>query len=170
MKECSPASEKLAHVYRTHVKEVTNADVLRVLERDFGDQIEHRKESQDDRKFMDILTDNIRMNDEGHDEMPLPMRDDHVVLPDHREAAVKRAQGLRRHLLRKPSYHADCVEFMQEMDSEAIATKLLEQSCEFQFKANTNCAWCPDHYAEACYAAFHFLLAHFSLRSNGYCQ
>ncbi|XP_070211590.1 uncharacterized protein [Littorina saxatilis] len=66
--------------------------------------------SQDDVKFAKIVKENVKINEAGHYEMPLPFRPEKPSLPDNRGAAVKHLKGLKRQ--KKQGYRDDCVKFM----------------------------------------------------------
>ncbi|XP_070208380.1 uncharacterized protein [Littorina saxatilis] len=68
--------------------------------------------SQDDLKFMKIVKENVKVNEAGHYEMPLPFRPEKPSLPDNRGAAVKHLKGLKRQFKKRRGYRDDCVKFM----------------------------------------------------------
>ncbi|KAL1252053.1 hypothetical protein QQF64_019849 [Cirrhinus molitorella] len=73
--------------HRVSVKElplVTPINVLGVLESDFKDVKEDKAVSQEDLLFLDKLKKNIKKNEQGHYEMPLPFRQ-RPYLPDNRK-------------------------------------------------------------------------------------
>ena len=122
-KETEKQAEKVVHVYRTAIKEVCPSDVIRVLERDF-ERTEYNKMSQEDHRFIDILSHNIKRNQTGHYEMPLPFKSDTTDLPDNREVALKRVFGLKRQFQRRPEYHKDYMDFMNDIVSRGDAEKV----------------------------------------------
>ena len=70
--------------------------------------------SQDDMLFLEILERETKKVD-GHYEIPLPFRKKDVTLPNNKWVAVKRAESLKRKLMKDSSWHADYTEFMNKM-------------------------------------------------------
>lgn len=122
----SEPAQTVAFVYRTRVTEATTTDVLRMMERDFVETGSGVR-SQDDTKFMNTLTENIKMNDHGHYEMPLPFRTPEPRLPDNRHVAVSRALGLRRQLEKRPEYKDHYVTFMSDVIDKGHAEQVPER-------------------------------------------
>lgn len=120
-------SEPVAFVFRTQIQEPSTTDVLKVMERDFL-ELETGVKSQEDIKFMQVLSDNLKVNDEGHYEMPLPFRHDNVGLSDNRQCAMKRLMSLKRRLERDASYSGDYCKFMKEIIENGYAELIPE--CE----------------------------------------
>ncbi|XP_070186269.1 uncharacterized protein [Littorina saxatilis] len=108
VKPGSREEERVAHVYKVQVDEVSCTDPLHVMERDFAS--DSGSMSQDDVKFMKIVKENVKINEAGHYEMPLPFRPEKPSLPDNRGATVKRLMGLKRQ--KKRGYRDDCVKVM----------------------------------------------------------
>ena len=52
--------------------------------------------SSDDRKFMNLMSDNINVNDEGCLEMPLPLKEDSLLPNNRREVSSRTANMLNR--------------------------------------------------------------------------
>ena len=103
---------------RTKAKEVfVTRDILQILDQEFRDtasrtDFRSNKISQDDLKFMDIVSKNIRQDDEGYYMMPLPLKINQG-LPDNRSVAEQRFKGLLRRFERDPLYKKLYTEFMQ---------------------------------------------------------
>ncbi|XP_070187181.1 uncharacterized protein [Littorina saxatilis] len=108
VKPGSREEERVAHVYKVQVDEVSCTDPLHVMERDFAS--DSGSMSQDDVKFAKIVKENVKINEAGHYEMPLPFRPEKPSLPDNRGAAIKHLKGLKRQ--KKQGYRDDCVKFM----------------------------------------------------------
>ena len=81
--------------------------------------------SQEDLKFLKLMRGAIHVND-GHYEMPLPMRDPTMNLPNNREAAVKPLVHLGRKLQRNPALHRDYTSFMEGMIAKGHAEPIPE--------------------------------------------
>ncbi|XP_070181214.1 uncharacterized protein [Littorina saxatilis] len=129
VKPGSRQEESAAHVYKIQVDEVSCTDLLHVMERDFADS-DTGSMSQDDLKFMKIVKENVKVNEAGHYEMPLPFRPEQPSLPDNRGAAVKRLMGLKRQFEKKPGYREDYIKFMNVIlergDAELIPKNEVE--------------------------------------------
>ena len=52
--------------------------------------------SQEDRRFLKIVTEGIHRREDGHYEMPLPLKDPNVRLPNNKEMALRRLKNLKR--------------------------------------------------------------------------
>ncbi|KAK3731876.1 hypothetical protein QZH41_000340 [Actinostola sp. cb2023] len=63
-------------------------------------------------KVTEKFTEGIRKNENGNWEMPLPFRQDAIVMPNNRSQAVTRLNGLIKTLKRKPQMEKDYLEFM----------------------------------------------------------
>lgn len=82
-------------VHRVTVKEIpapSPTDVLKVLESDFNERKYADKDkyvSQDDVRFIQLLSDNITQRKDGHYEMPLPFKStEPPLLPDNKKLAT----------------------------------------------------------------------------------
>lgn len=78
--------------------------------------------SFDDRKFLKIMEKGIRKNENGNWEMPLPFRQDAIVMPNNRSQAVTRLNGLIKTLKRKPQMEKDYLEFMSKIIEKGHAS------------------------------------------------
>ncbi|XP_029922895.1 uncharacterized protein LOC115370126 [Myripristis murdjan] len=113
-------------VHRVAVKEqpvpiVT--DVLKVLESDFNERShEDKYVSQDDVRFIHFLSDNIKQEEDGHYQMPLPFKNDSSpTLLNNKRLATVRLQHLKRKLSANKHYHDQYTAFMEEMISRGDA-------------------------------------------------
>ncbi|KAG1924935.1 hypothetical protein F2P79_025857 [Pimephales promelas] len=111
--------------HRVSIKEipsVTPADVIKVLESDFRDTKENTKVvSQEDIVFLNKLEENIKTNEDGHLEMPLPFKK-RPYLPDN-EVIQAVARLLRRVRKDKSSDHSTVAE---REDAKSIIIKDLQ--------------------------------------------
>lgn len=104
---------------------IAPSDALRVLERDFSDKHQdNRVVSQDDIKFLQILEDGIRRNEDGHLQMPLPFKRS-PSLPNNRHVTTKRLHHLKRKLVADPSYQDEYVKYMNDFISRGDAEEVL---------------------------------------------
>lgn len=105
---------------KTQVKEVINpATVRHMMEVDFVERDNKINQlSAEDRRFLKILSDNIYQQKDGHYVMPLPVRSEHVFLPNNKALAVKRALHLKRRFFKDSTFqtHYNC--FMEDVLSQ----------------------------------------------------
>ena len=86
---------------------------------DFSEQYHHVKEfSQEDRKFLEIIKRGISLQD-GHYEMPLPIKDRNLLLPSNR------IKPLKKRLESSGSQHN--VDFMNKVMDSGYAERVPEQ-------------------------------------------
>ncbi|KAJ8388711.1 hypothetical protein AAFF_G00131200 [Aldrovandia affinis] len=109
-------------VHRVAVKEIpapSTTDVLKVLESDFNEKrYEDRDKyvSQDDVRFVQLLSDNISQKEDGHYEMPLPFKSSSPpLLPNNKRLATVRLQYLKKRLKANKPYNDQYKAFMEEM-------------------------------------------------------
>lgn len=109
-------------VHRVAVKEIpapSTTDVLRVLESDFNEKRYEDKDkyvSQDDVRFVQLLSDNIKQKEDGHYEMPLPFKSSSPPsLPNNKRLAAVRLQYLKKRLKANEQYSVQYKAFMDEM-------------------------------------------------------
>ncbi|KAL7826249.1 hypothetical protein SRHO_G00339870 [Serrasalmus rhombeus] len=80
---------------------------------------EKREMSLDDKKFMKILTEQVTYEN-SHYYLPLPFRNDNVMMPNNREVAIRRAASLAKRLKGDKSYK----QFMDKMLEQDYAEKI----------------------------------------------
>lgn len=109
-------------VHRVTVKEIpapSTTDVLKVLESDFNERKYADKDkyvSQDDVRFIQLLSDNITQRKDGHYEMPLPFKStEPPLLPDNKKLATVRLQHLKKRLKNNERYKEQYKAFMKDM-------------------------------------------------------
>ena len=89
------------------------------------DFIEHKSSksrhglSKEDRKFLGIAEQGIHWCGDGHYELPLPLKDENIKLPNNRIAALCGLSQLKRRFEARNSqkYKADYVKFMRKIAS-----------------------------------------------------
>ena len=115
-------------VSRTKVADITTSEILRALESDFPEK--HYEEdtvmSQEDIKFLKIVENAIRQDEEGYYEMPLPFKTDSPNLPNNKELAEKRLSHLKRRFLRDQQYFEDYKKFMSDIIERSDAEQVEE--------------------------------------------
>lgn len=124
-----PLAATVAYVYRTKAVEATTTDLLHLMERDFIEQ-EIGKRSQDEVKFLQIVEEKIKVNEDGKYEMPLPFRHGDPPLPDNRSAAVNRARTLRQQLMKNPKKREHYVQFMEASIADGYAERVPDLQIE----------------------------------------
>ena len=97
--------------------------------------------SQEDRKFMALVSDGIRYT-EGHYEIPLPFRHQNVNLPNNREQAIKRLLWQKKKMRQNEKYRHDYVAFINDMIEKGYAEKVPVES----LRANGSDAWYIPHH------------------------
>ena len=108
---------------RVVVKEVpvvTMNDIVRVLESDFIENRNAKMTSQEDIKFLKIMEEGIKRNENAHYEMPLPFKE-RPLLPNNRSMALARLEHLRRRFKKDSKYKEDYAKFMDEVLSRGDA-------------------------------------------------
>ena len=104
---------------------INPVDLRNLMDADFttaGD-FSSAKRSVEDEKFLQILNSGIKRTDDGHFEMPLPLRDEDIALPNNRCIAEKRLAGLRKRLVKEEQYRADYTKFMEGIIDKGFAEK-----------------------------------------------
>ena len=102
---------------KTQAKEVfAPAQLIKTLERDFNETSrEEQLLSFLDRKFLNVLESNIRHRDNGHYEVPLPLKEEGLKLPNNLTLALSRLERLKQRLKRDRKYREHYEAFMKEM-------------------------------------------------------
>lgn len=114
----------IQYVCKSQVKEVTTADFLQMMEKDFHEINGHDTMSQEDKKFLQIVGDGVQQRDDGYYEMPLPFKKGNPILPNNRRAAMGRLIGLKSQLLKRPRYKDHYMTFMKEILDRGDAEKV----------------------------------------------
>lgn len=115
----------VTYVQKTHIKEVTTADLVKIMEQDFQElSPPDQTMSQEDKQFLKTLEEGIHQTEDGHYEMPLPFRNGEPKLPNNRQAAYHRVMALKRQFERKPQYLQHYTAFMKEIIDRGDAEKV----------------------------------------------
>lgn len=103
--------------FKTQVKEILNTlQLKRILEQDFCEERNDDKAlSNDDRKFLKKAMKKIHRRDDGHYELPLPVRDENIQLPNNKELALNRLKKLKGRLRSNNKYRKDYEAFIKEI-------------------------------------------------------
>ncbi|KAK3755825.1 hypothetical protein QZH41_003462 [Actinostola sp. cb2023] len=116
-------------VLSSPTKEIIHPSAVRqMFEIDFA---EHKGAStyglsKEDRRFLEIAEQGIHQCEDGHYELPLPLKDKRVKLPNNREAALRRLNQLKRKLLAAngAKYREDYIAFMNKVIESGYAERV----------------------------------------------
>ena len=111
----------LDHDHYSASKEFTKVrkDVFKTFPDD-----EEKDLSVNDRKFLNIIGNNIIVNSDGNLETPLPLRDDEFKFPNNKFSVAKRQTNTISHIMRDPDKAEQCRIFMQRMIDSKHVEKL----------------------------------------------
>lgn len=114
---------------KTQAKEVfAPAQLIKTLERDFNEMSrEEQPLSFLDRKFLNVLESNIRHRDDGHYEVPLPLKEEGLKLPNNLTLALSRLERLKQRLKRDRKYREHYEAFMKEMIDKGQAERVPDE-------------------------------------------
>ena len=123
-----PSARRPCHFsIRPTIKEVINPAQLReMLELDFSERGAEQPMSQEDKKFLSIMERETRQREDGHDEMPLPFRQERPVLPNNKPLALHRLRKLQTRLENDKRYREDYITFMNELIEKNYAERVPE--------------------------------------------
>ena len=121
-------SSKLGNRFtiEAQTKEVVNPfEVRRMFELDFSERCNGQPEfSQEDCKFLNIARKGIRLREDSHYEMSLPMKEGTPSLPHNRVMARNRLRPLKKRLESSSTYRSHYVEFMNKLLENGYAEKV----------------------------------------------
>ena len=99
--------------------------VRRMFERGFSEEfIPGLGLSKEDKRFLAIARERITQLENGHYELPLPLKNPNVVVPNKRESAFRRSLQLKRRFLAHGRYRDDYITFMENMIEKGFAEKV----------------------------------------------
>ncbi|KAL3975616.1 lysophosphatidylglycerol acyltransferase 1 [Sarotherodon galilaeus] len=102
-----------------------------MLESDFVEKApEDTKVSQEDLKFLTKMKTGIRHKEDGHFEMPLPVKSERPNLPNNKACAIHRLKCLEKRLKRNKQYYMDYKKFMDEILAHGDAERVPEQDID----------------------------------------
>lgn len=105
--------------------------------------IEECKMSQEDRKFLEVMEANVKLVN-GHYQLPLPFRDNNVIVPNNRTQVVQRAFGVKKKLCRDGKFKTDYIAFMSDIIDKGYAKKIPEERSRRAIE-DGNCWYIPHH-------------------------
>lgn len=83
---------------------------------DFNErQTEEKRLSLEDRKFLKIVPDGIHQLNDGHYEMPLPLKTENLELPDNKAMALSHPMKLKRGVTTDDQFRRDYSSFMRDI-------------------------------------------------------
>ncbi len=110
----------------TSIKEM----LVKIYESEFIESnSEKRSLSQEDHKFMSIMTENCQLVN-GRYQLPLPFRSNHVTIPYNKRMAIQRLEPLKRKFHKNPKFKEDYCEFMGRLIEKGYAQMCEIESCE----------------------------------------
>ncbi|KAK3749896.1 hypothetical protein QZH41_005809 [Actinostola sp. cb2023] len=146
----SPDRTKTCFVVPTQTKEVVNPfQVKRMFDQDFSEANTNKSValSQDDRKFLAKVKEGIRHDIDGHYEMPLPLRDPSVKLPNNRDVVLRRLLQLKKKLIKADNQYRDhYVAFMDKVIKSGYAEKVPQVKSDSTHKPDGNHVWYIPHH------------------------
>ncbi|XP_078382421.1 uncharacterized protein LOC144665122 [Oculina patagonica] len=124
---------QFSFVFNGKTKEVINPSAIRqMFELDFVGHKSNSKHglSKEDRKFIEIVEQGVHQCEDGHYELPLPLKNENINLPNNKTAALRRLSQLKRRFEAKNGqrYYADYVEFMKKLIDSGYAERMPEMS------------------------------------------
>ena len=113
-------------VAKTSAKELfIPAQVNRMFEHDFSEVSKEEKTlSFLDRRFLNTLESNIQRLSNGHYEIPLPLKEERLKLPNNRNLALSRLHRLNHRLKKDSKYRSHYETFMKDMIDKGQAEKV----------------------------------------------
>ena len=111
---------------KTNTNEIlTPVQVNRMFEFHFTEtKAGERSLSCEDRRFLSKVNEGIHQRCDGHYEMPLPFKQESIMLPNKKEVALKRPNKLKGRLKSDSKYKADYLAFMNDIISRGHAEKV----------------------------------------------
>ena len=107
----------------------TPADVARMMELEFVERSAGQSLSQNDIKFLEVIRSGIHTMENGHYEMPLPIKEPPggLILPNNRNAALKRLEQLKKRLENNKVAHEGYSNFMEKMILQGHAEEVPQE-------------------------------------------
>lgn len=108
--------------------------------------------SKEERKFLEIAEQGVHRREDGHYELPLPLKNRRINLPNNKNAALHRLTQLKRRFqsTNGQKYYTDNVEFMNKLVKNGYAEmvqKMSEFKCTIDDQTGTkrNVWYIPHH-------------------------
>ena len=87
---------------------------------------EEKSLSQEDRKFLSIVTNGTRLDEDNHYEVPLPFRGKEGTLPNNREYIKRRTLTLKQRFQRDKHFKDEYTKFMKDLTDQGYAQRCRE--------------------------------------------
>ena len=98
--------------------------------------------SQEDKTFLKRLEEGIHQRSDGHYEMPLPLRDEMLSLPNNKSLALRRLNKLGQRFEDDMKYRDDYTTFINEIIAKGYAEKVPKEEVSY----NRGNVWYIPHY------------------------
>ena len=118
--------QKMSYCFRAQAKVTASSQVEAMLERAFQTDEGAPKASVEDLKFQDVMQKSFYIREDGHAELPLPLKVPDAAVPDNMPMAEERLKGLKRRLIRDPKYREHYNKSMEELISKGYAEPVTE--------------------------------------------
>ena len=106
-------------------EEISPHAVRKMFEMEFSESSSTQEAlSQEDRKFLAIVESGIQHREDGHYELPLPLKVPAPALPNNREVALRRLNQLKRKFKTNQRYKDDYTVFMEKVLSNGFAEEV----------------------------------------------
>lgn len=115
-------SHKFVHKWK-HLKSTVDDLSPQILDAKIGLFVA-QTHSQEDRKFLEIVSQGNRHTDDNYYEIPLPFRSEAPFFPENRKQALQIARWLRRRLTKSETFYQDHVTFMNDVITKGFARKV----------------------------------------------
>ena len=135
-------NRKTVIALKSSVKEVINPSNMRaMLEQDFNERcMDQQPISYNDKRFLQIMENEIVQRTDGHYELPLPLKAN-GNLPNNKAMALKRLNGLKRKFVKNKKYFQDYCSFMDNNIDKGYA----EEVPSSELHTNDNVWYLPHH-------------------------
>ena len=151
----SDSANQLSFIFHRKTKEVINPSAInQMFELNF---LEHKNKSKhglskEDRKFIQIAEKGIQHRDDGHYELPLPLKNETIELPNNKTVALRRLNQLKRRFVGRngQKYYTDYLEFMKKLIKNGYAERVpkmseSEHASHGQVQEQANVWYIPHH-------------------------
>ena len=130
----SDCSRNIAFVTTSQTKEeISPKEVKMMFEADFSEKDRNSQAlSQDDRRFLAIVEQGIRHYEDGHYELPLPLKETSASLPNNQEVALRRLSQLKRRFKSDQKYKEDYTTFMKNLIKNGHTDRVPPDECLLQ--------------------------------------
>ena len=126
--ENTPETSHLRFILENKTKEIINpSHIMQMFQTEFAENkgLAHQGLSKEDRKFLDIAEKGIHRCDDGHYELPLPIKENFKGLHNNRDDAVRRMRHLKKRFAspNNKEYMEEYMKFMGDMIAKGYAER-----------------------------------------------